>query len=52
MAVYRRHAYLRSDGIKKKSRDGGNRHDSQQKQLKEIITHEKRNGNIKAIRGY
>ena len=28
------------------------RHDSQQKQLKEIITHEKRNGNIKAIRGY
>lgn len=28
MAVYRRHDYLRRDGIKEKSRDGGNHHDS------------------------
>lgn len=38
MAVYWRHDYLRRNCIKEKSRDGGNRHDSKQKQLKEIIT--------------
>lgn len=39
MAVYRWHDYFRRSTVnKKKSRDGGNRHDSQQKQLKEIIT--------------
>ena len=52
MAVYRRHDYLRRNRIKEKSRDGGNHHDSKQKQLKEIITHEKRNGNIKANKCY
>lgn len=29
MAVRRRHAYFRRNRIKKKSRDGGNHHDSE-----------------------
>lgn len=33
-----RHGYSCRGFIKEKSRDGGNHHDSQQKQLKEIIT--------------
>lgn len=38
MAAHWRHAHFCRNCIKEKSRDGGNHHDSQQKQLKEIIT--------------